>query len=96
MKKLATYLIIAVLLLPLSSLTVSAAGGAGVEHSRANINDTASLQRGAKWYVNYCLSCHTVSYMRYNRLAEDLELSEEMVMDNRYTGVCWSDVCWNV
>jgi len=82
MKKLAKYLFIAALLLPLTSLTVSAAGGAGVEHSGANINDTASLQRGAKWYVNYCLGCHTISYMRYNRLAEDLDLSEEMVMEN--------------
>jgi len=82
MKKLATYLFIAALLLPLTSLTVSAAGGAHVEHSGVNINDTASLQRGAKWYVNYCLGCHTISYMRYNRLAEDLDLTEEMVMEN--------------
>lgn len=82
MKKLATILFFAVLLLPLSSLSVSAAGGAGVEHSGANINDTASLQRGAKWYMNYCMGCHSLSYMRFNRMAEDLELSEEMVMDN--------------
>lgn len=82
MKKFATYLFFAALLLPVASITVSAAGGAGVEHSGANIEDTASLQRGAKWYVNYCLSCHTLSYQRYNRLAEDLDLSEEMVMQN--------------
>ena len=82
MKKFATYLLFAALLLPVSSFTVSAAGGAGVEHSGVNIGDTASLQRGAKWYVNYCLSCHTLSYQRYNRLAEDLDLSEEMVMQN--------------
>jgi len=82
MKKFATYLCIAALLLPVTSLTVSAAGGAGIEHSGANINDRASLQRGAKWYVNYCLGCHTISYMRYNRLAEDLDLSEDMVMQN--------------
>ena len=82
MKKFATYLLFAALLLPVSSFTVSASGGAGVEHSGANIGDTASLQRGAKWYVNYCLGCHTLSYQRYNRLAEDLDLSEEMVMQN--------------
>jgi len=82
MKKLATYLLFAALLFPVASLTASASGGAGVEHSGANINDTASLQRGAKWYVNYCFSCHTISYMRYNRMAEDLGLSEEMVMQN--------------
>ena len=82
MKKLVAYLFLAALLLPVASFTVSASGGAGVEHSRANINDTGSLQRGAKWYVNYCLGCHTISYMRYNRLAEDLDLSEDMVMLN--------------
>lgn len=82
MKKLATYFIFAILFLPVASLTTLAAGGAGVEHSGANINDTASLQRGAKLYVNYCLGCHTLAYMRYNRLAEDLNLSEEMVMES--------------
>lgn len=82
MKKFATYLITVALLLPVASFTASASSEAGAEHSGVNINDTASLQRGAKWFVNYCLSCHTVAYMRYNRLAQDLELSEEMVMQN--------------
>ena len=83
MKKIATYLFIAAMLFPVVSITASAAsGGAGIEHSGANINDTASLQRGAKWYVNYCLGCHSISYMRHNRLAEDLGLSEDMVMQN--------------
>ncbi len=82
MKKLTASLFITALLLSAVSTTVSATGGAGVEHSGANISDTASLQRGAKWYVNYCLGCHTLSYMRYNRLAADLGLSEEMVMQN--------------
>ena len=82
MKKFAKTLFFVILLLPLSSFTVSAAGGAGVEHSGANIADTPSLQRGAKWYVNYCMGCHSLDYMRYNRLAEDLDLSEDMVQMN--------------
>jgi len=82
MKKLAKTLFLTILLLAISSATASAAGGAGVEHSGANINDTASLQRGAKLYVNYCMGCHSLSYMRYNRMAEDLELTEDMVMQN--------------
>ena len=82
MKKIAKILFFVILLLPLSSFTVSAAAGAGVEHSGANIADTPSLQRGAKWYVNYCMGCHSLDYMRYNRLAEDLQLSEDMVMLN--------------
>ncbi len=60
-----------------------AAGGEGyVEASGANTRDVAAVQRGAKLFVNYCLSCHSAKYMRYNRLAVDLGLSEEMVMQN--------------
>lgn len=81
MKKLAIILFFAVLL-GSTSFTVSAAGGESVEHSGANIRDTASLQRGAKWFVNYCMGCHSLQYVRYNRLAEDLGLSEDMVMQN--------------
>ena len=59
-----------------------AAGGVALEHANVNIRDTTATQRGAKLFVNYCLSCHSASYMRYNRLAEDLNLDEEMVMEN--------------
>jgi ubiquinol-cytochrome c reductase cytochrome c1 subunit len=85
MNKLAKFLFIAVLLILVASPVLAASGGAGVEHSGANINDAASLQRGAKWYVNYCLGCHSIKYMRYNRMAEDLGLTEDMVMDNLVT-----------
>ena len=79
MNKFIKYLSLAALLLP---ITAFAAGGAGVEHSGANVHDTASLQRGAKLYVNYCQGCHALGYMRYNRLADDLDLTEEMTMEN--------------
>jgi len=82
MKKYTTLVFSAAMLLFATSFNVSASGGDGIEHSGANINDIASLQRGAKWFVNYCLGCHSASYMRYNRLAEDLDLGEEVVMQN--------------
>jgi len=44
-------------------------------------NDTVSLQRGAHVYVNYCLGCHGLAYMRFNRL-RDLGLSEQQIRDN--------------
>jgi ubiquinol-cytochrome c reductase cytochrome c1 subunit len=44
-------------------------------------NDTAALQRGAKTFVNYCLNCHSASYMRYNRLV-DIGLTEGQIKDN--------------
>ncbi|HEY4146269.1 MAG TPA: cytochrome c1 [Pinirhizobacter sp.] len=53
----------------------------------ANVNDTASLQRGAKLFFNYCVGCHSLKYVRYSRIAEDLGLSEQDVMDNlNFTG----------
>jgi ubiquinol-cytochrome c reductase cytochrome c1 subunit len=43
--------------------------------------DTAALQHGAKIFVNYCLNCHSASYMRYNRL-QDLGLNDEQIKAN--------------
>jgi len=44
-------------------------------------NDKAALQNGARVFVNYCMNCHGLSFVRYNRLTE-LGLSEQQVMDN--------------
>jgi ubiquinol-cytochrome c reductase cytochrome c1 subunit len=44
-------------------------------------NTPVSLQRGAQVYVNYCLGCHSLAYMRFNRL-QDLGLSEQQIRDN--------------
>jgi ubiquinol-cytochrome c reductase cytochrome c1 subunit len=41
-------------------------------------NDLAALQNGAKVFVNYCLNCHSASYMRYNRLS-DIGLTEAQI-----------------
>lgn len=43
--------------------------------------DPAALQHGAKIFVNYCLNCHSASYLRYNRLQE-IGLSEQLIRDN--------------
>lgn len=67
----------------LGASNASAAGRAGdFPAVDVNVNDLASLQRGARLFVNYCQGCHSMQYMRYQRLADDLELSEEMVMSN--------------
>ncbi|KTD66533.1 ubiquinol-cytochrome c oxydoreductase, cytochrome c1 [Legionella santicrucis] len=39
-----------------------------------NIQDKASLQRGAKLFMNYCSGCHSLKYLRYNRMAKGLDL----------------------
>ena len=60
------------------------AAGAGPTLDKANINlgDTESLQRGARLFVNYCLSCHSASFMRYNRIGRDLGLSDDVLKSN--------------
>lgn len=68
----------AVLLLPGLLL---ASSGVKLEHARYDLTDKASLQRGARTFVNYCLSCHSAAYMRFNRL-QDLGLSEEQIEKN--------------
>jgi ubiquinol-cytochrome c reductase cytochrome c1 subunit len=52
-----------------------------------DVADTQSLQRGARYFVNYCLGCHSAQYVRYNRVAEDLGISEEELTENlMFTG----------
>jgi ubiquinol-cytochrome c reductase cytochrome c1 subunit len=71
------------LLLTLVSMPAFASGGgAHLDEVDIDMNDTASLQRGAGLFVNYCLSCHSAAFMRYNRMAEDLQIPEEVVEDN--------------
>jgi ubiquinol-cytochrome c reductase cytochrome c1 subunit len=42
----------------------------------------ASLQNGAKLFMNYCSGCHAISFMRYNRIGADLGLSDELITEN--------------
>ena len=46
------------------------------------LGDRASLQRGAKLFVNYCAGCHSARFMRYSRMGRDLGLTEEQVRAN--------------
>lgn len=61
--------------------------GFELEPANNNVANTASLQRGAKYFVNYCMGCHAAKYVRYNRLAADLQLSEDQLVQNlMFTG----------
>jgi ubiquinol-cytochrome c reductase cytochrome c1 subunit len=64
-----------------------AAEEAEMPASNANLADIGSLQHGAKIFFNYCSGCHSLKLMRYSRIAEDLQLSKEQVMQNlNFTG----------
>ncbi len=67
----------------LAAPAFAAGGGEDLEHASANVHDMASVQRGAQTFFNYCHSCHSAQYMRYQRLAQDIEgLDEQMVEEN--------------
>ena len=61
-----------------------AAGGSNehVVSAPINLQDRVSLQNGAKLFVNYCMGCHSLKYLRYERLAKDLGIPEELVMEH--------------
>jgi ubiquinol-cytochrome c reductase cytochrome c1 subunit len=42
------------------------------------ITNVASLQRGARNFMQYCSGCHSLKYMRYSRLASDLNISDSL------------------
>jgi ubiquinol-cytochrome c reductase cytochrome c1 subunit len=43
------------------------------------VSDIASLQRGARNFLNYCQGCHSLKYMRYQRMATDLKIPNNLM-----------------
>jgi ubiquinol-cytochrome c reductase cytochrome c1 subunit len=80
--------LITVMLALLPAVSFAAAekscGEIDCDHVNVDLGDRDSLQRGARLFVNYCLSCHSASYMRYNRMAKDLGIGDKMV--GKYMG----------
>jgi len=66
----------------LLSFNVFATGDLHLDHANTDISDTASLQNGAKLFMNYCSGCHAIGFMRYNRIAQDLNLSDSLVAEH--------------
>jgi ubiquinol-cytochrome c reductase cytochrome c1 subunit len=59
-------------------MTVGVAAAAeegGLQPANVHLNDTAAMTRGAKLFFNYCSGCHSLRFMRYSRIAEDLHLN---------------------
>ncbi len=56
-------------------------GGIAWDKAPDKLNDLASLQNGAKLFVNYCLNCHSAAFMRFNRL-KDIGLTDQQIKDN--------------
>lgn len=59
-----------------------AAGGTALEHADIDPGNIASLQRGARNFMNYCSGCHSAQYVRFSTIGRDLELSDEQLGEN--------------
>jgi len=73
-----------------------AAEEGGMEPQNIRVDDIASLQRGSRLFFNYCSGCHSLQYMRYSRIAEDLKLDEKEVQASLiFTGAKIGDKATN-
>ena len=53
-----------------------------LESAENDVGDVSSLQRGARNFMNYCSGCHSAKYVRFNSMADDLQLSEDQLIEN--------------
>jgi ubiquinol-cytochrome c reductase cytochrome c1 subunit len=60
----------------------AAGGSVDLESAEIDPGNVASLQRGARNFMNYCSGCHSAEYVRYNTIGKHLELSEEQLIEN--------------
>ncbi|HET6630807.1 MAG TPA: cytochrome c1 [Woeseiaceae bacterium] len=71
----------------LGLITAGFAGVAGaaeeieLEPAENQLGNVASLQRGARNFMNFCSGCHSARYVRYNTIAKDLMLNEDQVIE---------------
>jgi len=54
----------------------------GIYKFKPDLSDQQALQRGARTFANYCLSCHSAAFMRYNRMGQDLGIPDSVLLQN--------------
>jgi len=74
------FLLLSLLLVP--GLALASGGEEHMKSAQVDLTDKAALQRGASLYMSYCSGCHAISFHRYSRIAEDLDLTSEQVEQN--------------
>ena len=77
-----SWLLITIALFSAGSATADEEGGIALLKSGTDISNTESLQRGARNFMNYCSGCHSLKYLRYNRMATDLKIPESELAGN--------------
>ncbi|PWQ99177.1 cytochrome c1 [Leucothrix pacifica] len=79
-------LILAAAVLSFSTAPAFSAGSSvPLQDAQVNLDNKLSLARGAKFYANYCMGCHSLKFSRYNRVAADIGLEEEDIKSIIFT-----------
>ncbi|GAL13055.1 ubiquinol cytochrome C oxidoreductase cytochrome C1 subunit [Vibrio astriarenae] len=73
---------ILVLFAMLPSMAMAAAVSVPLDKANNDMSDQASLQNGAKLFMNYCFGCHAAQYQRYERVADDLGIPHDLMKEN--------------
>src|SRR6266481_2740396 len=77
-----SWVLISIALFSAGTAVAEEEGGIALLPSGTDIKNTESLQRGARNFMNYCSGCHSLKYVRYNRMATDLEIPESELKAN--------------
>ncbi len=70
------------LLLLIPSVAFAAEATYPLDDMDPDLNDKASLQRGLKTYMNYCMGCHSLQYARFERTADDLGIPHDLMLEH--------------
>ncbi len=77
-----TLILLAGIIFPVVGLAAGEAAIFPNDDITVDWNDKEAMQRGAQMFTNYCLSCHSAAYSRYNRVGKDLGISDELMKQN--------------
>lgn len=84
--------LIALLFALVPCVALGAPSGYELEDPNIDLTDKASLQDGARTFMNYCMGCHSAQFQRYERVANDLGIPEELMLENLvFTGALIGD-----
>ena len=74
-------LLVVLLMALLPALSFADEHGAGPESVDIDVSDKSALQDGARTFVDYCMGCHSAKFQRYERVADDLGISHERMLE---------------
>ena len=71
--------IIALVIFAFSFGAQAVEGSHPLQKADVDVFDLESVRRGAGYFVDYCMGCHSIKHLRYSRLGRDLEIKDEVL-----------------